>query len=74
MALALDELEREALSLPAEIRLHLAEKLFSSISTIASPEIDSAWYAEVDRRFQTLESGTIVTRNVYECLSKTELI
>jgi putative addiction module component (TIGR02574 family) len=70
MALAFDELEREALQFPAEARLYLAERLFSSISVETSPEIDAAWYAEIDRRFQAIQNGTVKTENAYEVLAR----
>jgi putative addiction module component (TIGR02574 family) len=55
--MTIDQLERELLKLPAGERARLAEKLISSLDE--ESEIEVAWLAEVRRRDEELESGTV---------------
>jgi putative addiction module component (TIGR02574 family) len=52
-----EELFREALSLPIEIRTELTERLIASLAEDISPEISEAQLKEVRRRIQELDSG-----------------
>lgn len=52
-----EELFREALALPIEIRTELTERLIASLAEDISPEISEAQLAEVRRRIQALDSG-----------------
>ena len=52
-----EELFREALSLPIEIRTELTERLIVSLAEDISPEISEAQLKEVRRRIQELDSG-----------------
>ena len=52
-----EELFREALSLPIEIRTELTERLIVSLAEDMSPEISEAQLKEVRRRIQELDSG-----------------
>jgi putative addiction module component (TIGR02574 family) len=61
MAHTRDEIERDALSLPAEDRAHLAVRLLNSLEdTLESPdEMEKLWFAEANRRFQELREGVV---------------
>jgi putative addiction module component (TIGR02574 family) len=50
-------LEKEVLELPPRSRVRLAEKIMESIDDYATPELESAWDDEVERRVKQIESG-----------------
>jgi putative addiction module component (TIGR02574 family) len=51
----------EALALPEEDRLYLAEALQESVAPVESQEeIDAAWREEIVRRVKSIENGTAV--------------
>ena len=52
-----DRVIEEALSLPADARLSLVEKLLTSLNLPIDTEIDSLWAEEAERRIDRLESG-----------------
>jgi putative addiction module component (TIGR02574 family) len=55
-----DELIAEAMSLPAELRAQLAEKLLKSLNP-AQAEIDELWAIEAEKRVADIESGKVQT-------------
>jgi putative addiction module component (TIGR02574 family) len=60
MARSSTTLLAEAMKLPIEERVRVAEKLLESVDTDAPEEgIDSAWASEVQRRSQELREGTV---------------
>ena len=48
---------QEALSLPADMRLSLIERLLTSLNLPADEEIDRMWAEEAERRILQLEKG-----------------
>jgi putative addiction module component (TIGR02574 family) len=52
-----EELFREALALPLEIRTELAERLIASLAEDIAPEISEAQLKEVRRRIDQVASG-----------------
>lgn len=63
----------EALSLPAEERLKVAEFLLSSLDPATQQRIDSLWAAEAEDRLDALDRGeiqTISARDVFDELKK----
>jgi len=48
-------LEAEILKLPRSVRARLAERLISSLDE--DDEIEQAWAAEADRRYQSFQRG-----------------
>ena len=63
----------EALSLPPEERLRVAELLLSSLAPATQQRIDSLWAAEAEDRLDALDRGeiqTISARDVFDELSK----
>jgi putative addiction module component (TIGR02574 family) len=54
------ELRAEALQLPEDERLRLAEELFESVEGAQPSELSPAWKAEISRRLKSIEDGTAV--------------
>ena len=52
-------LEQEALSLPAEDRAKLAQKLLLSLDTLSAEELEQAWLIEAGRRAHELDRGEV---------------
>lgn len=52
-----DKVIEEALSLPANLRLSLIEKLLESLNQTIDPEIDRLWAEEAERRVLQVEEG-----------------
>jgi putative addiction module component (TIGR02574 family) len=57
MATTNDRVIEEALSLPADVRLSLVEKLLTSLNLPIDEEIDRLWAEEAERRVSQLEGG-----------------
>jgi putative addiction module component (TIGR02574 family) len=61
MATELRQLFREALELTDNDRATLAELLIESLEGPPDPDVDAAWAAEAERRWQEIESGAVQT-------------
>ena len=59
MATTNERVIEEALSLPADIRLSLVEKLLISLNLPIDEEIDRLWAEEAERRVSQIEEGKI---------------
>lgn len=59
MAVSVEQLEAEALQLPASERARLAERLIASLDQEADHE--QVWAAEVQRRLADLQAGRVQT-------------
>ncbi len=59
MAATDDRVIEEALSLPADVRLSLVEKLLISLNLPIDEEIDRLWAEEAERRVSQIEEGKI---------------
>ena len=59
MATTNDRVIEGALSLPADIRLKLIEKLLMSLNLPIDEEIDRLWAEEAERRVSQIEEGKI---------------
>ena len=57
MAVTEDRVIEEALSLPADVRLSLVEKLLTSLNLPIDEEIDRLWSEEAERRVSQIEEG-----------------
>ncbi|MBM4083048.1 MAG: addiction module protein [Planctomycetes bacterium] len=55
----LSDVTKEALALPVEDRVVLAQRVWQSVEHFASPEIEKAWLDEADRRWQEIEEGKV---------------
>ena len=53
----LKKIEDEALSLCSQERAFLADRLLSSLGEDALSDIDAAWVAEAERRYQEYQDG-----------------
>lgn len=54
-----DRVTEEALSLPADIRLSLVEKLLTSLNLPIDSEIDRLWAEEAERRVSQIETDEV---------------
>jgi len=50
---------KEALSLPADMRSALVDKLLESLNVPTQKEIDRLWAAEAERRVKEIASGKV---------------
>ena len=57
MATINDRVVEEALSLPADVRLSLVEKLLTSLNLPIDEQIDQLWAEEAERRVSQIEEG-----------------
>lgn len=69
MKLTPEQLEAELLQLPLTVRARLAEALLDSLEA-ADTELDLAWAAEADRRYQELKAGVVKPIPATEALAK----
>jgi len=65
-----DRVIEEALSLPADIRLSLVEKLLTSLNLPIDTEIDRLWAEEAERRVAQIEAGEVKMVPSEEVFSK----
>lgn len=59
MATTNDRVIEEALSLPADVRLSLVEKLLTSLNLPIDEEIERLWAEEAERRVSQIEEGKV---------------
>lgn len=52
-----DRVIEEALSLPADIRINLVERLLTSLNLPMDKKIDHLWAEEAERRVSQIEEG-----------------
>lgn len=57
MSNLLEKIEHEALRLSSQERAFLADRLLSSLDDDALTDIDEAWIAEAERRYQEYKEG-----------------
>jgi len=57
MSNLLEKIEQEALRLSSQERAFLADRLLSSLDDDALTDIDEAWIAEAERRYQEYKEG-----------------
>ncbi|MGI8835662.1 MAG: addiction module protein [Pyrinomonadaceae bacterium] len=57
MSKALEEITREAIQLPRQDRLALAERLLEIDDLVADPEVAMAWEDEILARIQAVDEG-----------------
>lgn len=55
----LTDVTKEALSLPVEDRVILAQRVWESVEHFASADVEKAWMDEVDRRWREIEEGMV---------------
>ncbi len=59
MDVRVDEILEQALALPDEDRLRLAEALLSSVEQTGAPPFDPEWIGEAKRRAARIDSGEV---------------
>ncbi len=59
MALTVEQIEEEALSLPSEARALLADRLVESLDPAEDGYIHKLWVAEASRRLDDIRSGHV---------------
>jgi putative addiction module component (TIGR02574 family) len=57
MASKIEQIEHDLLKLPRQERAFLADRLLSSLDEEVLNEVDAAWIAEAERRFEEYKSG-----------------
>ena len=55
----LDKIYHQALSLPADARMNLIERLLSSLHLPTQAEIDRLWAEEAEHRISQIEQGQV---------------
>jgi len=55
----IDKVMDEALSLPADARVNLVERLIASLNLSTQPEIDQLWAEEAERRVSQIDKGEV---------------
>ena len=68
MTMTLDDLEAEALQLPAHLRARLAETLISSLDEEA--ELEQVWADEAERRYRELVADAVSSTPAAEVFAK----
>ncbi|MDY6990630.1 MAG: addiction module protein [Thermodesulfobacteriota bacterium] len=53
----LKKIENEALALPPQERAFLADRLLSSLDEDVLTDVDAAWIAEAERRYEQYKKG-----------------
>ena len=59
MSTVSDKVMDEVLSLPADARMSLVEKLLASLNLPTQPEIDRVWAEEAERRVAQIDRGEV---------------
>ena len=57
MSRTLEEIGKEALTLPLKDRAALAQHLLASLDEVPEQEVEELWYAEAERRYQEYREG-----------------
>jgi len=64
----LTDVTKQALALPVEERVVLAQRVWESVEHFASSEIENAWMDETERRWREIEEGKV------KCLPANEMM
>jgi putative addiction module component (TIGR02574 family) len=64
----LTDVTKEALSLPVEDRVVLAQFVWESMEHFANPDVENAWLVEADRRWREIDEGKV------QCVPATEVM
>ena len=59
MSIIVEKVFDEALSLPAEARINLVERLLTSLNLPVQAEIDRLWAEEAERRVAQIDKGEV---------------
>jgi hypothetical protein len=70
MSMNVDQIEREALALPSEVRARLADRLVESLKEAEMNRIDELWIREAKRRRDEVRKGEVQTISGPEALAR----
>jgi len=70
MAMTVDQIEKEALALPSEVRARLADRLVESLKEAEMNRIDELWASEAKRRRDEVRRGQVQTISGPEGLAR----
>jgi putative addiction module component (TIGR02574 family) len=70
MTLDLEQITQSALSLPSNVRAILAERLLQSLDDEEFSDIDEAWVAEAEKRYQELRQGKVAGIPAHEVFAQ----
>lgn len=59
MSMTVDQITKEALSLPADVRALLADRLVESLDPAEEGPLRAVWAAEASRRLEEIRSGKV---------------
>ena len=59
MEFSLNEITNQALSLPIDDRVALAQRLWDSIEGFSDPGTEDAWLKEAEKRWQEIKEGKV---------------
>ena len=54
-----DKVIEDVLSLPADQRIDIADRILASLNPPTDPEIDGLWAVEAERRIKEIEEGKV---------------
>lgn len=66
----LTDVTREALSLPVEDRVVLAQRVWDSMEHFVGADIEQAWMDESDRRWREIEEGKVECQSADEVMKR----
>jgi len=70
MSLSVEQIAEEALALPSEARVLLADRLVESLDSVEDEKIHRLWAAEALRRRDEVRSGRVKTISSNEALKR----
>ena len=70
MSSALAELIDQVLALPSDDRLVVAQRVWDSLEQFNGEDVEQAWTAEADRRWEDIEQGRVECVPAAEALRK----
>ena len=66
----LNDVTKEALSLPVEDRVILAHRVWDSVEHFVSTDVEMAWMDEADRRWKDIEEGKVQCQPAEEVMKR----
>jgi len=66
----LSDVTKDALSLPADDRAVLAQRVWESMEHFADADVEKAWMAEADRRWREIEEGKVQCQPADQVMSQ----
>lgn len=66
----LADVTKEALSLPVEDRVVLAQRVWDSMEHFASADVEKAWLEEAERRWREIEEGKVQCQPAAEVMRR----